>query len=691
MKVAVLLAEGFEELEALTPVDILRRANFEVHTIAIAAREVTGSHGITVVADKVRSEVRPADYDAVIFPGGMPGATNLDASEFSDKMINAVRANGGRLAAICAAPLVLGRRGLLKGKRATCFPGFEGELIGATVTGEDVVTDGNITTASGMPAAYAFALELEKLLKADEHKARDFSNYRLPPIDLLEKCDSNDPASAEDDTHEIGEKLIAALASFEIKAVLLKTERGPRLTKYIIRHDENTSFAYVSRLSDDIALELAAESVSIERYEENGTLAVVLPNKKPRIVSLRELIESDEFTANSSKTAVALGKSVEGSPIFSDISKMPHLLVAGATGMGKSVYIHTLITSILYKARPDEVKFILIDPKMVEFYCYRDIPHLLVPVITEANKAAGALLWTIGEMNRRYDLIEDARAKNIDDYNAKLAANPNKSKFCKPLPKIVIVIDELNDLMMLKKDPIEQCILLLTQKARAAGIHVIVATQRPTADVITGVIKANIPSRIALKVSSVHDSKTILDQSGANKLLGKGDMLFTIMGSPLMRAQVAFISERETDKIVDFINSQEAPDYDEQIIADIELAAADIDKKVGYTDDLDDDDIDFDDNFDDSCDLDCDEKCDDDCDYSILQDPKFIKAVNIAIENGSVSTVLLQRELNIGYGKAAIYIDEMDNLGIIGERNGFNPREVCLTAEEWKEMLGRLT
>ena len=367
------------------------------------------------------------------------------------------------------------------------------------------------------------------------------------------------------------------------------------------------------------------------------------------------------------KPTLCIGKSVEGSLVYGDIGTMPHVLIAGATGMGKSVCINSLITSMLYKARPDEVKFIMIDPKKVEFAPYNGIPHLLVPVVTEPKQAAGALVWAVEEMNKRYDIIEKLCVKTIDSYNKKVTENPDLGA---PMPKIVIFIDELNDLMVQVRDPVENLIMLIAQKARAAGIHLVIGTQRPSVDVITGVIKANIPSRIACKVSSGIDSRTILEQTGAEKLIGKGDMLFAPSGKVPKRVQGAFVSESETESIVEFIKAQVKGNlYDEQALEDMKRAAQRCDKSKS-NDGFDDDD-------------------DENAGVGFLRDPKFVNAVELAIRNGSVATSFLQRKLKIGYGKAAQYIDIMEDQGIVGEKNGAKAREVKMTMQEWREMLNR--
>ena len=500
--------------------------------------------------------------------------------------------------------------------------------------------------------------------------APDYSKYKFPPITLLAKVEPKNSEQMNDEAQAGAENLLRALESFGIRATLRGIERGPRITRYSIVPAKGVRVGQIERLSDDISLALAAESIRIEApIPGRSAVGVEIPNTESDIVSLRELLESPEFAQKESKTTVCIGKSVEGNKVLGDIADMPHLLIAGATGMGKSVCMNSLIMSMLYKARPDEVKFIMIDPKKLEFAPYNGIPHLLVPVVTEPKQAAGALMWAVDEMNRRYGVIEKLYVKNINSYNEKVRANPELGEL---MPKIVIFIDELNDLMIQVRDPVENLIMLIAQKARAAGIHLVIGTQRPSVNVITGVIKANIPSRIACKVSSGVDSRTILEQIGAEKLIGKGDMLYAPGGklNPT-RVQGAFVSESETMAIVDFVKDQYKGDfYDEQAIADMQRAAQKCDKRKQGDDDDDDD---------------------DGSDTGYLHDRKFLSAVELAINHGNIATSYLQRKLHIGYGKAAQYIDAMVELGIVEEKGSSKGREVLVSLREWHEKLSRLT
>jgi len=501
----------------------------------------------------------------------------------------------------------------------------------------------------------------------------DYSSFKFPPIDLLAKGKDTDDPSIELEIQENGEKLIDALAQFNVRASVRSVDRGPRITRYEIVPARGVRVNSVISLFDDIALNLAAEGIRMEApIPGKSAIGVEIPNKHPATVMLRDLLETEEFKNESSKTFSCVGKDVTGNPVFGDMSKMPHILIAGATGMGKSVCINSILISILYKARPDEVKFIMIDPKTVEFTMYNGIPHLLVPVVTDVKQAAGALMWAIDEMNRRYELMAKHEVRKLDSYNELVRENPELGE---PLPKIIIVIDELNDLMQQVRKPVEGLITNITQKARAAGIHMIIGTQRPSVDVITGVIKANVPSRISCKVTSFNDSKTILDQAGAEKLLDKGDMLYAPVGKPKpVRVQGAFVSDGEVEKIMKFLKSNvKGAIYDEQAMEGINRAAQ---KCVKGSKDSG-----FDDDFD------TDSEAEGGGGY--LSDKQFLEAADLATKQGKISTSLLQRKIGIGYGKAAKFIDIMEELGIVSESNGQKPRDVLVTRDEWREMLSR--
>ncbi len=502
-------------------------------------------------------------------------------------------------------------------------------------------------------------------------KKPDYSNYKFPPIDILSADEAEESFDCQAEMEENANKLIETLESFKVKASIKGVDRGPRITRYEIVPATGVKVSSIMSLQNDIALNLAAEGIRMEApIPGKSAIGFELPNRKPSIVKLRGLLETEEFKNAKSKTLVCIGKDVTGCPEFGDIAKMPHVLIAGATGMGKSVCINSIMISMLYKARPDEVKFIMIDPKKVEFAMYNGIPHLLIPVVTDPKQAAGALMWAVEQMEKRYEMIEKMRVRNIDMYNDKVAKDPSLGE---PMPKIVVVIDELNELMLTVRDPVENLIMSIAQKARAAGIHLIIGTQRPSVDVITGVIKANIPSRIACKVMSNTDSRTILDQKGAEDLLDKGDMLFFPVGKPKpIRVQGAFVSDGEVEEIMEFLKAQGGSEnYDSDAIEEIARNAQKCSKKSSDSDDG--DDGDGDDNG------------------GYLNDQKFLDAVNVAVTTGKISTSLLQRKLSIGYGKAAKYVDIMEDMGIVSESNGQKARDVLITKDEWHEKLARIS
>ena len=709
--IIVLLANGFEEIEALTPVDMLRRAGLEVKTVGVSGRAPTGAHGIAVICDALPDEIDLSKVTMAIFPGGMPGATNLDKSKFTDKVISAVIKNNGHLAAICAAPLILGRRGLLNGKRATCYPGFEKELRGATIIDAGCVTDGSITTAKAMGSALDFAEELISICKGQEKAAEvstaiyrdssanvtkvmtldeffakandtyvddtpeevkeetkedipfvapDYSDYTLPPMDILACDDPCDTESAEDEIRKTSEGIVKIIADFGISVTVENIERGPRVTRYDVVPQKGTKVAKIVNLADDIAICLGVQSIRMEApIPGKNAIGIEVPNKKAYVVRLRGLIETEEFKSAKSDLTVTVGVDITGKPIISDIAKMPHLLIGGATGMGKSVCINTFIASMLYKASPDRLKLLLIDPKQVEFTHFKDIPHLLMPIVYGAKESVAALKWIVEEMERRYELFSSLQARNIDAYNEKVDKES-------ALPRIVIIIDELADLMLQVKEPVETYIMRIAQKSRAVGIHIIIGTQRPSVNVITGVIKANIPTRIAFKVMSAVDSKVLIDRSGAEKLLCRGDGLYSPLGSPVPhRIQGAFISDREVESLTKHIKDTSGDAvYDPNILSYVESEV----KKMASV-------------YENS------RKTEKSTDTDYLSDRQFLDAVDVAIESRKISTSLIQRKLSIGYGKAAKFIDLMEDMGIVGEANGQRPREVLITANEWKAKL----
>ena len=483
--------------------------------------------------------------------------------------------------------------------------------------------------------------------------------YVYPPISLLSA-----PAvlngKTNDDSNITAERLVETLKSFGVETRIVDISRGPTVTRYELQPCAGVKISRITALADDIALNLAAGNVRIEAPIPNkAAVGIEVPNKEKNAVRIREILEAPEFVSAKSKLTVALGKDISGNIITADIAKMPHGLIAGATGSGKSVCTNSIILSLLYKNSPDELKLLLIDPKTVEFEPYNGIPHLMVPVITEPRKAAGALGWAVEEMEKRYKMLSDRKVRNIEEYNAFVdTLEGEEAEEIGKMPYIVIMIDEFADLMQTASKEVEDSITRIAAKARAAGIHLLLATQRPSVDVITGVIKANIPTRIALTCSSQIDSRTIIDSAGAEKLLGRGDMLFNPVGiSKPLRVQGCFVSNSEIKDVVDFIKGDKTAVYDSDVMYEIERQAA-IDKKqkTGLAEDAPD------------------------------GDPMIKDAIRIVVEAGQASASLLQRKLKVGYSRAGRLIDEMEQRGVIGPFEGAKPRKVLITESELLEM-----
>ena len=489
-------------------------------------------------------------------------------------------------------------------------------------------------------------LQLEhSVVVEDEH-------YEYPPVELLSKPGKKTLKGGAKALTDTATKLQKTLYSFGVSAKVENVSVGPAITRYELKPAEGVRVSKIANLADDIALNLAAETIRIEApIPGKQAVGIEVPNKEKEVVHFREIIESKEFKSNKSKLTVGLGKDVAGNVELADIAKMPHVLIAGSTGSGKSVCINTIITSIVYNAKPSEVKFVMVDPKVVELSVYNGIPHLLIPVVTDPKKAAGALAWAVQEMDDRYNKFAEKGVRDLKGYNK---AIEKENEFGK-LPQIVIIIDELADLMMVAKNDVEDAICRLAQKARAAGMHLVIATQRPSVDVITGLIKANVPSRIAFAVSSQVDSRTILDTVGAEKLLGKGDMLFFPAGAPKpARVQGAFVSDDEVEKIVSFIKSNGTANYSEDILESIENNNR-TDKEIA-------------------------ENNDDDT------DPFLMDAIQTVVETGQASTSFIQRKFKVGYARAGRIIDQMEERGVISGYQGSKPREVLMTLDRLKEL-----
>ena len=482
----------------------------------------------------------------------------------------------------------------------------------------------------------------------------DDENYEYPPVELLQQEKAKAMKGGKKALTDTATKLQKTLYSFGVSAKVENVSVGPAITRYELKPAEGVRVSKIAKLADDIALNLAAESIRIEApIPGKQAVGIEIPNIEKEVVHLRDIIENEQFGTAKSKLSMALGKNVAGEAVIADIAKMPHVLIAGSTGSGKSVCINTLITSIIYKSKPSEVKMVMIDPKVVELSVYNGIPHLLIPVVTDPRKAAGALAWAVQEMENRYQMFASKGVRDLKGYNEALENEELEGK----MPQIVIIIDELADLMMVAAKDVEDAICRLAQKARAAGMHLVIATQRPSVDVITGIIKANVPSRIAFAVSSQIDSRTILDMAGAEKLLGKGDMLFYPIGaSKPVRVQGAFVSDKEVEKIVDFLKSNGEVVYNEDIIESIENANKSDQQK----------------------DLENDE--DDDT------DPFLNDAIESVIEIGQASTSFIQRRFKVGYARAGRIIDQMEARGIISGYEGSKPRKVLMSKERWDEL-----
>ena len=503
--------------------------------------------------------------------------------------------------------------------------------------------------------------QMDEMEKAAGDADKPKKKYQLPPLDCLNPPKLSLGGGSEAELRDNAEKLIDVLQSFGVRTTLVDIARGPSVTRYELAPAAGVKLSKITGLADDIALNLAASGVRIAPIPGKTAVGIEVPNKDRDAVNLREVIESPEYKkgAQKSKLSVALGKDISGKICTMDIAKMPHLLIAGTTGSGKSVCVNAMILSILYNATPEEVKLVMIDPKKVEFSKYNGIPHLLVPVVTEPAKAAGSLQWAVREMLNRYQKFSDTGVRDIKGYNQVAAGDPDMEV----MPQIVIFIDELADLMMATPKEVEDSICRLAQMARAAGMHMVIATQRPSVDVITGLIKANIPSRLSLYVASAVDSRTILDMTGAEKLLGNGDLLFNPVGvSKPTRIQGCFSSDKEIENVVTFIKSQEESEYDESIIKDIEAAAAateNANQKGGG--------VNAPSGGGDS------------------SDDLFEQAIQVVLEAGQASTSMLQRKLGVGYARAGRIIDELEEHGIIGEYQGSKPRAVLITKQQWLE------
>ncbi len=485
--------------------------------------------------------------------------------------------------------------------------------------------------------------------------------YRLPPMTLLNEAKKPVPqADIQQEIRKNADKLVETLKSFGVSTTYLGASRGPSVTRYELQPAPGVKISKIVNLSDDLALNLAVSGVRVAPVPDKAAVGIEIPNKVKDTVFFRELVDTAEFSKTfDKKLDTVLGKNISGETVHCNVSKMPHLLIAGTTGSGKSVCVNTIIMSILMKSTPEDVRLIMVDPKQVEFMMYNGIPHLLIPVVTDPKKAAGALAWAVTEMEKRYTLFSENNVRNIDGYNDLSKNDPELAR----MPHIVIFIDELADLMMASPKDVEDSIVRLAQKARAAGMHLVIATQKPTVQVVTGLIKGNIPSRIALLVASQVDSRVILDAAGAEKLLGNGDMLYMPVGSPKpVRLQGAYVSDDEVERVTQYITQSFKAEYDESIMAEIERQA----ERVSNGDKGGD-------------------KSADDGDDGGDVDEKLEEAIEFVVSAGQASTSVLQRHLKLGYGRAARLIDTMEKMGVVGPYAGSKPRTVLMTKQEWYE------
>jgi len=512
---------------------------------------------------------------------------------------------------------------------------------------------GKVTSKDAAQSAQQVAAEIA------QSQAAAKPAYCFPPIDLL-KRPARGSADGTEEMRENSRRLNETLASFNIDAHIINVTRGPSVTRYEVELDKGVRLSKLTGCADDIALSLGASGVRIAAVP--GKISVVgieVPNRAVTTVSLREVLDSSEFSSAKSKSSIGLGKSIDGNCVVGNISKMPHLLIAGTTGSGKSVCMNSIIISLLYKAAPDDVKLIMVDPKMVELGIYNGIPHLLIPVVTDPKKAAGSLQWAVTEMLRRYKMMSDLGVRDLESYNSIITTEEDGQK----LPQVVIIIDELADLMMVAAKEVEDSICRIAQMGRAAGMHLIIATQRPSANVITGLMKANIPSRIAFSVASAMESRIILDTMGAEKLVGKGDMLYAPIGSgkPL-RVQGCFVTDGEVESVAEYVKDHYMADYSQEVLEEIEKKAQQTGngkKNAGVSDP-------------------------DPNDEELDGDEMLPAAVDVILETGQASVSMLQRRLKLGYARAARIVDEMEEKGIVGPFQGSKPREILITKEQWE-------
>lgn len=616
---------------------------FEKISDKVEERKLIKEHAHLDIASEDEQGIQVAMRPDIVIKQTNPEQTKLHNEKKSNRLLEYMNDDAlfGRSKS--------GTFGLEEGRKTESGFGLEPVSPAAAASAASTGSMGLNATPAAEPVQKISNKEAKEamLSSAEINKSQTPEKYKKPPISLLEKP----TASGRTPTGLLQEKALKleeTLRNFHVDARVLQVTQGPTVTRYEIQPAVGVKVSSIVRLADDIALNLEAKSIRIEApIPGKAAVGIEVENESVTMVRLREIIDSDAFKRSKSKITFAVGKDISGDAIVADLKAMPHLLIAGSTGSGKSVCINSIITSFIYKANPDEVKLILIDPKVVELGNYNGIPHLMIPVVTDPSKAAAALNWAVAEMTDRYKKFAEEGVRDLESYNEFVIANDEKDKV---MPQVVIIIDELADLMMAAPSQIEESICRLAQMARAAGMHLIVATQRPSVDVITGVIKANIPSRIAFAVSSQVDSRTILDMQGAEKLVGKGDMLFNPMGmGKPIRVQGTFVSDAEVHKVIEFVKGQvDKTEYNEDVLSKIERS--NVQEGADDTDEL-------------------------------LPD-----AIDLVVNSGQASVSMLQRRFRIGYNRAARIVDMMEARGIIGPQDGSRPRQVLMTQEELTQL-----
>lgn len=616
---------------------------FEKISDKVEERKLIKEHAHLDIASEDEQGIQVAMRPDIVIKQAIPEQTKLHNEKKSNRLLEYMNDDAlfGRSKS--------GTFGLEEGRKTESGFGLEPASPAAAASAASTGSMGLNATPAAEPVQKISNKEAKEamLSSAEINKSQTPEKYKKPPISLLEKP----TASGRTPTGLLQEKALKleeTLRNFHVDARVLQVTQGPTVTRYEIQPAVGVKVSSIVRLADDIALNLEAKSIRIEApIPGKAAVGIEVENESVTMVRLREIIDSDAFKRSKSKITFAVGKDISGDAIVADLKAMPHLLIAGSTGSGKSVCINSIITSFIYKANPDEVKLILIDPKVVELGNYNGIPHLMIPVVTDPSKAAAALNWAVAEMTDRYKKFAEEGVRDLESYNEFVIANDEKDRV---MPQVVIIIDELADLMMAAPSQIEESICRLAQMARAAGMHLIVATQRPSVDVITGVIKANIPSRIAFAVSSQVDSRTILDMQGAEKLVGKGDMLFNPMGmGKPIRVQGTFVSDAEVHKVIEFVKGQvDKTEYNEDVLSKIERS--NVQEGADDTDEL-------------------------------LPD-----AIDLVVNSGQASVSMLQRRFRIGYNRAARIVDMMEARGIIGPQDGSRPRQVLMTQEELAQL-----